>query len=96
MGPPRVSVPLTSPIRLIPLQSSCGKSAAPQLLMARYPKLSKPNCLQQQRLQILSPQLLLGVPGSQSLLLRAGFSERAWEAKLHTCLGVGDISHNTR
>ena len=42
MGPPRVSVPLTSPIRLTPLQSSCGKLAAPQLLMARYPKLSKP------------------------------------------------------
>ena len=43
MGPPRVSVPLTSPIRLTPLQSSCGKLAGPQLLMARYPKLSKPN-----------------------------------------------------
>ena len=43
MGPPRVSVPLTSPLRLTPLQSSRGKLAAPQLLMAGYPKLSKPN-----------------------------------------------------
>ena len=44
MGPPRVSVPLTSIIRLTPIQSSCGKSAAPQLLMARYPKLSTTSC----------------------------------------------------
>ena len=46
-------------------------------------------CQQQhQQLRILSRQLLLGLPDSQSLCLRTRLSDRAlfWEAQLLTCL----------
>ena len=46
-------------------------------------------CQQQHGLQILSRQLLLGLPDSQSLCLRTRLRDRAlfWEAQLLTCLG---------